>query len=69
MLMLFILKLLKKDPSKRLGGGRLGAEEVKKHPYFNGVDWDAFMTKKVTPPWKPTIVRTSEFFLTGRFIY
>ncbi|KAJ1548811.1 Serine/threonine kinase [Cladochytrium tenue] len=47
--------LLKRDPTRRLGGGRLDAEEVKRHPYFAGVDWDAFMRKEVPPPWKPTI--------------
>ncbi|ORY24440.1 kinase-like protein [Rhizoclosmatium globosum] len=47
--------LLKKDPRSRLGGGKLDAEEVKRHPYFAGVDWDLFMEKKVAPPWKPVI--------------
>ncbi|KAI8620657.1 kinase-like domain-containing protein [Chytriomyces sp. MP71] len=47
--------LLNKDPKRRLGGGRLDAEEVKRHPYFAGVDWDLFMERKVAPPWKPTI--------------
>ncbi|KAI8848828.1 kinase-like domain-containing protein [Chytridium lagenaria] len=42
-------------PARRLGGGKLDAEEVKRHPYFAGVDWNAFMQKKVPPPWKPTI--------------
>ncbi|KAJ3082997.1 Serine/threonine kinase, partial [Physocladia obscura] len=28
--------LLKKDPRSRLGGGRGGADEVKRHPYFHG---------------------------------
>ena len=30
----FILKLLVKDPEKRLGGGGSGAEDVKRHPFF-----------------------------------
>ncbi|KAI9315794.1 kinase-like domain-containing protein [Zopfochytrium polystomum] len=47
--------LLKKDPTRRLGGGRLDAEEVRRHPYFAGVDWEAFMRKAVPPPWKPVI--------------
>ncbi|KAJ3260208.1 Serine/threonine kinase [Chytriomyces hyalinus] len=47
--------LLNKDPKRRLGGGRLDAEEVKRHPYFAGVDWDAFMERSVGPPWKPII--------------
>jgi serine/threonine protein kinase len=30
----FILKLLMKDPRKRLGGGKSDAEELKRHPFF-----------------------------------
>ncbi|KAJ3030437.1 UNVERIFIED_CONTAM: Serine/threonine kinase [Siphonaria sp. JEL0065] len=50
-----IQSLLKKDSRSRLGGGRLDAEEVKRHAYFAGVDWALFMEKKVPPPWKPNI--------------
>ncbi|KAJ1554361.1 Serine/threonine-protein kinase N2, partial [Cladochytrium tenue] len=41
------------DPTRRLGGGRLGAEEIKRHSYFAGLDWDAMLKKAVPPPWKP----------------
>ncbi|GJJ07316.1 hypothetical protein Clacol_001517 [Clathrus columnatus] len=34
----FMEKLLVIDPSKRLGAN--GADEVKKHPFFTGVEWD-----------------------------
>lgn len=50
---------MNKNPARRLGGGRLDAEEIKRHPYFAGVDWQAFMEKRVTPPWMPIIVSTS----------
>ena len=53
---------MKKDPARRLGGGKLGAEEVKQHPYFSGTDWNSFMTKTIPAPWKPQIVITL-FFL------
>ncbi|KAJ3327790.1 Serine/threonine kinase [Blyttiomyces sp. JEL0837] len=52
--------LLKKDPTRRLGGGRSDAEEVKRHPYFSGVDWDAVMQKRVQPTWKPTITSATD---------
>lgn len=32
-------KLLERDPEKRLGF-EYGADEVKAHPYFEGIDWD-----------------------------
>ncbi|KAL3893923.1 MAG: hypothetical protein SGCHY_005565, partial [Lobulomycetales sp.] len=50
-----ISQLLNKNPSRRLGAGKLDAEEVKRHPYFTGADWDAMLRKEITPPWKPTI--------------
>ncbi|TPX75542.1 hypothetical protein CcCBS67573_g03186 [Chytriomyces confervae] len=47
--------LLTVDPKRRLGGGRLGANEIKRHPYFAGVDWDAFEQRKINPTWRPKI--------------
>ncbi|KAI9360857.1 hypothetical protein DFJ73DRAFT_639490 [Zopfochytrium polystomum] len=47
--------LLKIDPTRRLGGGRLDAEEVKRHPYFADLDWDKLYRKQIPPPWKPQI--------------
>ncbi|KAI8588262.1 kinase-like domain-containing protein [Geranomyces variabilis] len=52
--------LMNKNPARRLGGGRLGAEEIKRHPYFIGVDWKAFMDKRVPPPWVPTIKHATD---------
>jgi serine/threonine protein kinase len=40
--------LLTQKPSKRLGCGKKGAEEIKKHPFFAGIDWDNLM--KQEPP-------------------
>jgi hypothetical protein len=45
-----------KNPARRLGAGREDAEEVKRHPYFTGVDWDALLRKECTPPFVPVIV-------------
>lgn len=38
-----ISKLLCRDPKKRLGTH--GVEEIKSHPFFNGVDWATLMDK------------------------
>lgn len=35
-----IMKLLVKDPSKRLGSGPDGFDMLKKHPFFESVDWE-----------------------------
>jgi hypothetical protein len=45
-----------KNPARRLGAGRDDAEEVKRHPYFTGVDWEALLRRETTPPFVPTIV-------------
>lgn len=49
-----IVKLLNRDPKKRLGAGPGDAEEVKKHPFFKGVDWREVLERKLKPP-KPSI--------------
>lgn len=39
----FIERLLCMDPESRLGAN--GAEEVKAHPFLNGIDWDNLLSK------------------------
>jgi serine/threonine protein kinase len=34
-----IVSLLNRNPSKRLGAGVDGSEEIKNHPFFTGVEW------------------------------
>ena len=46
-----ITKLLEKDPEKRLG--RQGIIEIKKHPFFSGINFDDLIKKKVKPPFRP----------------
>ena len=45
--------LLERNPTKRLGGGPRGADEIKEHPFFASIDWNALLEKKVTPPFRP----------------
>jgi len=44
--------MLTRDPSERLGG-RSGAEELKSHPFFAAIDWDALYKRKLMPPFNP----------------
>lgn len=44
--------LLQKDPSRRLGGTN-DAEEVKAHPWFQGIDWEHLRRKKYQAPHVP----------------
>ena len=49
-----IVSLLIRNPSKRLGAGPEGSEEIKKHPFFKDIDWIDVKLKKLQPP-KPEI--------------
>jgi Protein kinase C terminal domain len=38
--------------------------QVKRHPFFTGIDWDRMMLREMMPPWEPTVVGsldTSQF--------
>ncbi|XP_071368622.1 serine/threonine-protein kinase N2-like, partial [Centroberyx affinis] len=50
-----IQKLLKKNPVKRLGAGERDANEVKGEKFFETIDWEALLAKKVKPPFLPSI--------------
>ena len=45
-----LLRLLERNPAKRLGGGGRDALEIKEHPYFKDVDWKKIYEKKIKPP-------------------
>lgn len=44
----FVSRLLTKNEVIRLGSGPNGFEELKAHPWFEGVDWDLVAKKEVT---------------------
>uniref|UniRef100_A0A7N6AFT7 Protein kinase N3 n=1 Tax=Anabas testudineus TaxID=64144 RepID=A0A7N6AFT7_ANATE len=50
-----IQKLLKKNPLKRLGAGERDANEVKGEKFFETIDWEALLAKKMKPPFLPSI--------------
>ena len=50
-----IINLLNIDPDKRLGSGKNGADNIKKHPFFSDIDWDKALEKKIIPPFIPKI--------------
>ena len=50
-----IKKLLTLNPKKRIGHGETDANDIKKHPYFNGVDWNKYLKKEIQPPFKPKL--------------
>lgn len=44
-----------KDPDKRLGTDPDGVKNIKSHPFFASIDWDAILQKKIKPPFTPKI--------------
>jgi protein-serine/threonine kinase len=59
----FVKGLLNRNPRHRLGAID-DAEELKRHPFFADIDWDALMKKNVVPPFKPklsSVLDTSNF--------
>ena len=59
----FVKGLLNRNPKHRLGANG-DAEELKNHPFFDDIDWDALTKKMVVPPFKPklkSVLDTSNF--------
>jgi len=46
-------RLFEKDPTKRLGVN--GAKDVKSHPWFTGLKWEALLKKEIRPPFIPKL--------------
>lgn len=50
----FVKGLLNRNPKHRLGA-TLDAEELKRHAFFNDIDWILLSKKLITPPFKPKL--------------
>jgi len=50
-----IKKLLQADLRKRYGCLRGGADDIKRHKWFTGVDWGLVYRKEIPPPWVPRV--------------
>ena len=48
-----ISRFLEKDPTKRLGYAE--TEKIKAHPWFNGIDWNKLLDKKIESPCVPKL--------------
>uniref|UniRef100_A0A1J3DMK8 non-specific serine/threonine protein kinase n=2 Tax=Noccaea caerulescens TaxID=107243 RepID=A0A1J3DMK8_NOCCA len=47
--------LLQKEPERRLGSGPCGADEIKQHKWFKGMNWKKLEAREVKPSFKPEI--------------
>jgi len=54
-------------------GANGDAAELKAHPFFHGIDWDALLRKEIPPPFKPVLKSESDVsnfdpvYFTSRF--
>jgi hypothetical protein len=52
--------LLCRDPTQRLGCGKDGGEEVMRHPFFAGIDFDKLLNRTYQPPFKPKVEESGD---------
>lgn len=55
--LLILVKFIERDVGSRLGckpNGQ-GMEDIRCHPWFKGIDWDALENKEVSPPFVPDV--------------
>ncbi|KAG0363695.1 hypothetical protein BGZ54_008068 [Gamsiella multidivaricata] len=52
-------KLCERDISKRLGCTPDGLDAFKKHPWFQGIEWNKLVTKEAVPPFEPDSKRAN----------
>jgi len=51
----FLSQLLDRNPKHRLGG-ESDADDVKRHPFFDTIDWNKMLKKELKAPFKPQIL-------------
>nr|CCA23228.1 RAC family serine/threonineprotein kinase putative [Albugo laibachii Nc14] len=54
------LKLLNRDPSKRLGSGQRGGQDIMDHTFFEQIDWEKLLRKEYEPPFVPDVSSTDD---------
>jgi len=62
--MTLITGLLQKDPDVRMGSSERDAAELKEHPWFAPIDWDALYRREIKPAFVPKVANqfdTSNF--------
>jgi cGMP-dependent protein kinase len=47
--------LLEPEPSFRLGSLNGGDQDIKSHPFFRTIDWEALMSRSIQAPYRPSI--------------
>ncbi|KAH6798291.1 serine/threonine protein kinase 2 [Perilla frutescens var. hirtella] len=47
--------LLQKEPSKRLGSGPKGSDEIKSHKWLKSINWKKLEAREITPSFRPAV--------------
>ena len=50
-----VIQLLQKDPSKRLGSGQKGSDEVKYHKWLKTINWKKLEAREIQPSFRPEV--------------
>mmetsp|Transcript_54575 Transcript_54575/g.143704 ORF Transcript_54575/g.143704 Transcript_54575/m.143704 type:complete len:363 (+) Transcript_54575:131-1219(+) len=62
-----IKRLLVADRTKRLGCLKGGSEDLKRHKWFKGLDWDLLLNRSVTPPHVPQVKAADDTSMFDRY--
>jgi len=62
-----IRKLLHENTARRLGCFGQGAEDIKKHKWFRGLNWAEVYNKRVEPPFVPGLIGPDDVALFDKY--
>lgn len=62
-----VKKLLLADRSKRYGCLKAGADDIKRHRWFKGVDWGKLYNREVKPPFVPAVTGAADTSLFDHY--
>lgn len=54
----FLMRLLEKNPRDRLGA--ISAEEIRSHPWFEKVNWNALLNRSIKAPFVPILTSDAD---------
>jgi len=62
-----IKRLLTHDRAKRFGCLKNGAEDIQKHKWYKGMDWDALVDRRIPPSFVPSVKAPDDTSMFDRY--
>mmetsp|Transcript_6246 Transcript_6246/g.10425 ORF Transcript_6246/g.10425 Transcript_6246/m.10425 type:complete len:364 (-) Transcript_6246:405-1496(-) len=62
-----IKRLLTQDRAKRFGCLKNGAEDIKKHKWYKGTDWNMLLNRQVRPVFEPSVKSADDTSMFERY--